>query len=306
MPNPAPISPADIARTLAAARQARAQAYAPYSNFKVGSAIFTQDGQVITGCNVEIATWEEATCAERTAIASAVTQGHANERRDFIRLVVVSTQAAAYKVPLTLISPCGACRQVISDFCNPDECTVLMDDGHDGHSFSFSELLKHGFNYSQHTPKQPRMNCDLVEKTALLNAHTGNLLEAARAIRNNAAQHVQGMPEGAVIITSDGRAFCGASVENSCTALNIRALRSAATRAVAAGAAREGPPFIRQAVIVTPSRGRNQLAALRQAINPALVSEFFADDAEITAQIDDAPPFTIRVGELFGWMKANA
>ncbi len=306
MPNTAPVSAADIVRALAAARQARSNAYAPYSNFKVGAAILTQDGQLITGCNVEIASWEEATCAERSAIASAVTQGVANERADFIKMVVVSTQAAKPNVPLTLISPCGACRQVISDFCSPLSCTVVMDDGHEGKVFGFDELLLHGFRYNQPISPLPRMSCQALEKTALLNPHTGNLLEVARAVKANAARQVQDLPEGAVIMTTDGRAFCGAGVENGCTALNMRALRVAAVRAVDAGAAKTSSAFITKAAIAVPSRGRNAQAALRQSINPALVAEFFSDDAEITVQIDENPPFTLRASDLFSWTNQAA
>lgn len=307
MPDPtSPVSQADIDRTMAAARAARENAYAPYSNFKVGAAVLTHDGQIFPGCNVEVASWEEATCAERTAIANAVTAGAANVRPDFIKLVAVCVQGAAHKQPLTLISPCGACRQVISDFCNPPQCTLVMDDTGKGHSFTMDALLPHGFRFARHIEKTASVSCEALQQQALHNPHTGNLLEIARAMRSNAARHVQDLPEGAIILTTDGRAFCGASVENGCTALNMRTLRIAVDRAVVEGAASSGQAFVKRAVIAIPGRGRTRAQSLRQAVNPALLAEFFTDDAEITVQISDAPAFSFRAGDAFAWIEKLA
>jgi len=88
-----------------AARRASTKAYAPYSKFKVGAALLTESGKIITGCNVENASYGLCMCAERTAINTMVTSG---ERHD--RYVIVYT-------PTTKpTAPCGACRQVISEF----------------------------------------------------------------------------------------------------------------------------------------------------------------------------------------------
>ena len=90
---------------LAAARAAREQAYAPYSGFAVGAAVETSDGTVITGCNVENASYGMSICAERTAIVSAVAQGY----RGFRAIAVAGPDGAT-------TSPCGACRQFIAEF----------------------------------------------------------------------------------------------------------------------------------------------------------------------------------------------
>jgi cytidine deaminase len=87
---------------LEAARAARLHALAPFSNFKVGAALETEDGQVITGCNVENATYGLTICAERVAMFKAISEGH----RRFARIAVVADTEAP-------TPPCGACRQVL-------------------------------------------------------------------------------------------------------------------------------------------------------------------------------------------------
>jgi cytidine deaminase len=87
---------------LDAARAARLNALAPFSNFKVGAALQTEDGQVITGCNVENATYGLTICAERVALFKAISEGH----RRFARIAVVADTEAP-------TPPCGACRQVL-------------------------------------------------------------------------------------------------------------------------------------------------------------------------------------------------
>ncbi len=100
-------------RLVAAARAAREHAVAPYSHFKVGAALEAEDGTIITGCNVENATYGLTVCAERVAMFKALSDGH----RTFRRVVVVADTAAP-------TPPCGACRQILWEFGGDLEVTM--------------------------------------------------------------------------------------------------------------------------------------------------------------------------------------
>jgi cytidine deaminase len=122
---------------LRAARDAMQRAYAPYSNFHVGAAVLTEEGDIFTGCNVENASYGLTSCAERNAIFGAIAAKGPSLR---IRAVAVTNAAG---VPC---SPCGACRQVIHEF-GPD--AVIFFQGNDGTvSALASELLPAGFRLS--------------------------------------------------------------------------------------------------------------------------------------------------------------
>ena len=87
---------------------ARDNAYTPYSKFNVGAALLTKDGQVFEGCNIENASYGLTNCAERTAIFKAVSE----QQREFAAIAIVADTEGP-------CSPCGACRQVIAEFCVP-------------------------------------------------------------------------------------------------------------------------------------------------------------------------------------------
>lgn len=110
---------ATIERLLEAARAAAANAYVPYSDFPVGSAVLTADGQIVPGANIENASYGLTVCGERVAVFRAAAEGHR-----VLRAVVV----AAPKAPGA--TPCGACRQVLNEFKGPGgEMRVILDRG---------------------------------------------------------------------------------------------------------------------------------------------------------------------------------
>ena len=108
---------ADIDRLVAAATQARARANAPYSRYRVGAALLTKVGHVYAGCNVENSTYGATICAERSAIAAMVSAGD----RDPVACVVVTAGPRPG-------SPCGICRQVLSEFAGDMKVVMIAQD----------------------------------------------------------------------------------------------------------------------------------------------------------------------------------
>ncbi|OCH86546.1 cytidine deaminase [Obba rivulosa] len=108
------LDPATRDQLIQAAFAGRDRAYSPHSHFRVGAALLTTSGEVITGCSVDCAAYSETICAERVAIVKAVSEGI----RSFVALAVVSDALHA-------ISPCGPCRQVLREFCPLNLCVFL-------------------------------------------------------------------------------------------------------------------------------------------------------------------------------------
>ena len=104
-----------------AALDARKYSYSPYSDFAVGAALLCKDGTVYTGCNIENSAFSPTNCAERTAFFKAVSEG----KRDFEKIAVVGGNSSE-DLPLNFCPPCGVCRQVMMEFCNPDEFVIVM------------------------------------------------------------------------------------------------------------------------------------------------------------------------------------
>ena len=124
----------DEAELLRQARSIRARSYSPYSHFRVGAVVVTEDGQVFEGTNVENASYRMTTCAEQAALATMVTAG---VRSPVVAVAVVGDGAD----PCT---PCGACRQTIFEF-GPDATVYASGDGGRPLVAHITELLPHGF-----------------------------------------------------------------------------------------------------------------------------------------------------------------
>lgn len=120
------------------AKEAREQAYAPYSGFLVGAALLCADGTVYTGCNIENAAYSPTNCAERTAFFKAVSEG----KREFVAMAIV---AGPRDGNLSTTAPCGVCRQVMAEFCKPDFRILLGSEGEAYTCHTLAELLPHGF-----------------------------------------------------------------------------------------------------------------------------------------------------------------
>ena len=109
------------------------RAYIPYSRFPVGAALECGDGTVFTGCNIENAAYGATICAERTAVAKAVSEGH----RDFVRIVIAGRRA-------DFCVPCGTSRQVLREFAPHIEVICLKGAGEE-RTFTLEELLPYSF-----------------------------------------------------------------------------------------------------------------------------------------------------------------
>jgi len=125
----------DIKQLIEEAKVAREKAYVPYSKFKVGAALLTVDGKIYHGCNIENAAYSMTNCAERTALFKAVSDGDT----EFAKLVVIADTEGP-------VSPCGACRQVISELCSKDMLVVLTNLNGDIRETSVGDLLPGAFS----------------------------------------------------------------------------------------------------------------------------------------------------------------
>lgn len=120
------------------AKEARKNAYTPYSGFAVGAALLCKDGSVYAGCNIENAGFTATCCAERTAFFRAVNDG----KRQFLAIAIAGGKAG--EEPSQFCAPCGVCRQVMAEFCGP-EFEILLTDGSAVKVSSLGELLPQAF-----------------------------------------------------------------------------------------------------------------------------------------------------------------
>ena len=121
------------------AEQASRNAYVPYSHFAVGAALECRDGTVFTGCNIENAAYTPTNCAERTAFFKAVSEG----KREFRAICIVNENVNGEH---DFCAPCGVCRQVMMEFCDPESFTVVLaKSSKEYRCYSLKELLPLGF-----------------------------------------------------------------------------------------------------------------------------------------------------------------
>lgn len=123
--------------------KARENAYTPYSNFKVGAALLAKNGKIYQGCNIENATYSPTNCAERTAFFKAVSEGV----REFNAIAIVGGLETTKNGEFEYTPPCGVCRQVMMEFCDYDNFTVILAKSEQEYKeYKLSEIMPLGFN----------------------------------------------------------------------------------------------------------------------------------------------------------------
>lgn len=126
----------DRKKLIRAAIEARNNAYAPYSNFKVGAALLGLSGKIYSGCNIENAAYSPSNCAERTAFFKAVSEGE----KEFIAMVIVGGKS-------NYCPPCGVCRQVMLEFCSTEDFIVILAKTEDDYQeIKLKDLMPYAFN----------------------------------------------------------------------------------------------------------------------------------------------------------------
>ena len=117
----------------------REHSYAPYSGYRVGAALLAEDGTVYTGCNIENAAYGPSICAERTAVAKAVSEG----QRSFLAICITGGKGER---PDSYSFPCGVCRQTLREFCDPESFLIIVaKDFSDYRTFTLAQLLPESF-----------------------------------------------------------------------------------------------------------------------------------------------------------------
>lgn len=120
------------------AYEAQKMAYVPYSGFEVGAALLAKDKTVYRGCNIENAAYTPTNCAERTAFFKAISEGVT----EFDAIAIVGNKKGEQG---NYCAPCGVCRQVMAEFCDPTEFQVILGNGEEYQVYTLEELLPLGF-----------------------------------------------------------------------------------------------------------------------------------------------------------------
>lgn len=128
-----------IAALIQAALEAREFSYSPYSEYMVGAALLTKEGEIYTGCNIENAAYGPSNCAERTAVFKAVSEG----KKEFTAIAVVGGKRGSSG---DYAPPCGVCRQVLREFCDPTRFQIIAARSPEEYRlFTLEQLLPESF-----------------------------------------------------------------------------------------------------------------------------------------------------------------
>ena len=123
--------------------EAQKRSYAPYSNFNVGAALLGTNGKIYEGCNIENAAFTPTNCGERTAFFKAVSEG----QKEFSAIAIVGSRNGAKEDEVEYCAPCGVCRQVMMEFCDPKTFKVYLAKSEDDYiEYTLEENLPLGFS----------------------------------------------------------------------------------------------------------------------------------------------------------------
>ena len=123
--------------------EAQTYSYTPYSNFNVGAALLGSNGKIYEGCNIENAAFTPTNCAERTAFFKAVSEG----QLEFEAIAIVGSKKGANEDEMEYCAPCGVCRQVMMEFCNPKTFKIFLAKSEDDYvEYTLEEMLPLGFS----------------------------------------------------------------------------------------------------------------------------------------------------------------
>lgn len=132
----------DNKKLICLAFEAQKQSYSPYSEFQVGAALLGRSGRIYQGCNIENAAYSPGSCAERTAIFKAVSEGE----REFEAIAIVGNKKGVEKGKGEICAPCGVCRQVMMEFCDPETFSIILAADEEKYEcYTLKELLPLGF-----------------------------------------------------------------------------------------------------------------------------------------------------------------
>lgn len=135
----------DYKKLIHEALEAQKMAYTPYSHFKVGAALLSKSGKIYRGCNIESASYTPTNCAERTAFFKAVSEGD----KQFDAIAIVGGYLGKENYTPDYCAPCGVCRQVMMEFCDPNTFRIILAKSEDDYKeYTLSELLPFGFGPS--------------------------------------------------------------------------------------------------------------------------------------------------------------
>ena len=133
------ITEKEIKYLIEMAIEARNFSYSPYSNFRVGAALLTNDGIIYKGCNIENVSFSITNCAERTALFKAVSDG----KKDFRAVAIVALNRGDEEV---FSYPCGACRQALLEFCSEDFLIIVAKNEKEYREYTLKDLMPYSFN----------------------------------------------------------------------------------------------------------------------------------------------------------------